>query len=69
MFRKRNQKVRLWWGPVGRPHCTAHVIHSLLLFFSEFVPKNIKKPIFQSILPTVYFDLFLTDESTEEEAP
>ena len=43
-----------------------------LLFFQNFMPKYILKKtslFFQFILPIFYLSLFLTDESTEEEAP
>ena len=73
---KKNQRVRLWWGQAGRPHYTAQVVHPLLWFFcSEFYAKMYfkKKLLFFSIYPSHLLPFscffFLTDESTEEEAP
>ena len=57
------------WGPVGRPHYTAHVVHPLLCFFRILCQKVFKKTsLFQFILPIFYLSHFLIDESTEEEA-
>ena len=70
MFRKRNQRVRLWQCPVGRLHYTAQVVHPCYFFF-KILCQNILKNLFffQFILPIFYLSLFLTEKSTEEEAP